>query len=542
MSSAPFIPIQDLVDVTISISPEVPASPQFNQGLIIGSSGVIPIGTRLVQFSTLAAMLSYGFTTSDPEYLEASFYFAQQPPPQYVWVGAQSTSGLNSANFHTGEAGTGYKVGDLVYPTQSGASGGAFQVTGIGGGGAVTTLVLVTSGSGYTVPASAVPTTTSGSGTGLEVDLTTGAFTVIPHTAAAGTGYSVGDIIAVSGTGVTGVSVQVTATIAGVVQNLKILNRGTISFGYTSTALATTGGTGTGLEVDITSLEGEPPLQAIIACRAASPVWYMFCCSNTSDADDLALALWAQTSVPTAVYFFRTPDANVLNNVTGNIAATMQADEYSFTLGIYSTIQNGASPNNVYFAAAAMGVAAGLNTGLAGSFYALFAKEVIGMTPEPLTQSQITTLQGLNINIYINYGNAFTFFTKGILPNGWRFWRRINLDMLASNIQFNVMDVWASTGVVPQTDQGEMLFLAAVNAAAATSFSIGYIALGTWNGVQILNLTPGTALPQGYLAQFPSYIGQTEAAREAGQAQPIYLAIIEAGSAESISIQVNVQS
>jgi hypothetical protein len=542
--STPYIPIQDLVDVVVSVSPQVPVNPTFNQGLILGSSGVIPTtgaNSRIRQYSTLAQMVSDGFTTSSAEYLQASFYFAQQPPAQFVWIGAQSPSGLYAANAHTGAAGTNYKVGDLIFPTQGSATGGVFQVGSVTSG-AVTSLLLITSGQGYTVPASAVATTTSGSGTGLTIDLTTGAASVIPHAANPGSNYLIGDIVSVTGTDVAGVSLQVTSTIAGVVTGLKILARGTISLGYTATGLTATGGSGTGLEVDITALEGEPPLQAVIACRAAQSAWYAFCCATTVDADDLALALWAQTSVPAAVYFYRTPDANVLNNVTNNIAATMQAANYSFVVGFYSTIQNGAAPNSVFMASAAMGVAMGLNTGLAGSFYALFAKQLVGMLAEPLTQTQITSLQSLNINVYVNYGNAFTFITQGLMPNGWRFWRRINLDMIVSNIQFGVMDVWTSTLVVPQTDQGEMLFIQAVNTAAATSAGIGYVAPGTWSGVQLLSLVAGTALPNGYLAQFPSYLTQTNADRLAGKAMPIYLAIIEAGSAESITIQVNVQA
>jgi hypothetical protein len=188
-----------------------------------------------------------------------------------------------------------------------------------------------------------------------------------------------------------------------------------------------------------------------------------------------------------------------------------------------------------------MGNAMGLNSGLPNSFFTLMFKQMVGISSEPLTQAQVNTLTSLNMNINLNYGNSFTFFQKGQMSNGQRFWQIINIDMLTASIQFNIMDQFVSLPAIPQTDPGETFLIHAVNQAAAQAALIGFIGPGVWEGVQILSLTPGTALPSGYYAQAPSYATQSATNRIARQAMPIYLAIIEAGAAESILIGVYVQ-
>lgn len=463
MASPTTLPLGLIVDVVVEISPISPASPTFNQGLIIGSSGVIPTtgaNARIRQYANLAAMLLDGFITSDPEYIAASLYFSQTPTAQFVWIGAQDPSGLKTFGVHSGSAGTGYAVGDTVTVTQGGAVNGVAQVTAIGGGGAVTTLALVTSGHGYSV----------------------------------------------------------------------------------ANGLATTAntGSGTGLEVDITAI-GEPPLQAVIACRAASFAWYTFMVTDAVDADHLALALWAQTATPVVQYFYSTADSDVVNGVTNNIMQQMQAAEYTRVFGMYNTTQGGTFPNNIYAAAAAMGVAMGLNTGLANSYFIMKFKTLVGIAAEPLTLAQISTIEGYKGNLYLSYANAYTFLEQGTMPNGQFFDEVINLDMLVSGIQFGVMNLLVGSPAVPQTDPGETQIIHAVNQACEASRIIGFIAGGIWRGVTILGLNTGDNLPNGYLSQAPPYSTQSPSDRAARKAMPVYTAIIEAGAVQSVLIGVFVQ-
>src|SRR5208282_4389386 len=108
-----------------------------------------------------------------------------------------------------------------------------------------------------------------------------------------GTNYKIGDVVTVIQAGGVGGTATVTsvASANGGVTGLSLLTAG---HGYAvANSLATSGGTGTGLQVDITVVL-EPALLAAQACRAASSQWYAFGVTDAGDADILALAQWAE--------------------------------------------------------------------------------------------------------------------------------------------------------------------------------------------------------------------------------------------------------
>lgn len=456
------LPLSQVVDVTVLISPQAPATPTFNQGLIVGTSNVIGSVTganpRVRRYTTLTAILADGFTLVSPEYLAASLYFGQVPAPQYIWIGRQDLTAISAATVDAG--GTGYVVGDIVTVVQSGASLGQLQVLTVTGG---------------------------------VVD------TVQPVQGSQGTLYSV------------------------------------------ATDLPTTGGTGTGLTVNITVI-GETALQAMEACRLASTQWWAACSLAAVDADHIAIGEWAQGITPQLMYFYTTGTAPSLNGTTGNVFSVLKAGSFSRAFGIYSTVQQGLAPNNIYSQAAAMGVAMGLNTGLANSYFTMKFKQLIGIIAEPLNLTQIGVIEGNNGNLYLDFANGdYNWIEQGVVASGQFFDEILNLDMLASNIQFNCVDLLTSVPSIPQTNAGQSQILNAVNQACAQSALIGFIAPGTWEGVTILNLSAGTSLPNGYTSQSASYLTQATADKVARKSMPVYVAIIEAGAVHSILIGVYVQ-
>jgi hypothetical protein len=176
MSTLPSaLPISDIIVVNVSVASGAIAPRPFNQGLIVGSSAVIPsygANARIRQYPSLAAMLADGFTSSEPEYLAAQLYFSQSPAPQEVWIGRQDLTAIQTAIPHTGNAGTGYVVGDVVGVTQSGGSHGFLTVLTVGGSGNVTSLGTTVGSQGTGYATATALATTGGTGTGLEVDIT----------------------------------------------------------------------------------------------------------------------------------------------------------------------------------------------------------------------------------------------------------------------------------------------------------------------------------------------------------------------------------
>lgn len=469
MGSVVTLPLSEVVDVAVLISPQTPATPTFNQGLIVGTSAVIGSVTganpRIRQYTTLAQILADGFNLSSPEYIAASIYFSQSPASQFIWIGRQDLTAIEAITLG-GTPGTGYAVGDTSIVTQVGGSLGTVVITAVTAG--VPTAVALVQG-------------------------------------AQGTGYTVANNLA--------------------------------------TTNAT--GTGSGLTIDITGI-GESPLQAVQACRTASPSWYLVVALAAADSDSIAIGEWAQTQTPQLVYFYTTNSTTVLNGTTGNVFSVLKAGSYNRAFGIYSTIQGGLAPNNIYAACAAMGVAMGLNTGLDNSYFTMKFKTLVGIITEPLTQSQINTIEGNNGNLYLSFANSYSWLEQGTVANGQFFDEVLNLDMLASDYQFSCVDLLVSQPAVLQTQGGQTQILNTINAANARSAARGFLSGGIWDG-QTINLggnnslIPGTSLPNGYTSLSPNYSTQSKANRAARKSMPVYVAIIESGAVHSILIGVYVQ-
>lgn len=470
MGTVATFPLSSVVDVSVSISPSIPATPSFNRGLIVGTSTVIGSVTganpRIRLYLSLAEVADDGFATDSPEYVAASIYFGQTPAPVYLYIGRQDLTSI--AELGLGNAGgTDWNIGDEFLVTQGGASLGRGIVTGA----------------------------TSGVATAVEF-----------VEGFQGTGYAIANNLA-------------TTAIAPAI--------------------------GTGLTADVLAI-GETPLQAVDACRIAQPGWYIVVALAAVDSDNIAIGEWAQAQTPQCVYFYTTGTPAALSCASGTVFAALKAGDYDRAFGIYSTTLSGLAPNNIYAAVGAMGVAMGLNTGLAGSYFTMKFKSIVGISAETdLTQTQVTLLETNNANLYLSFANSYVWLEQGVVANGQFFDEVLNLDMLASDMQFSVTDVLVANPAVLQTQSGQTLLLNAVNAACSRSASRGFLSAGIWTGATLsgngLNLTPGQSIPNGYLSQSPNYSSQAQSDRDARKSMPIYVAIIESGAVHSVLIGVLVQ-
>ena len=381
--------------------------------------------------------------------------------------------------------------------------------------------------------------------------------TAIPTAGNLGTGYVVGDIITVVQTGASNGQLRVAAIGSGGTVTTLTTIVGAQGTGYSiATGLSTTGGSGTGLDVSITAI-GETALQAAMVCRTVNSTWYPFMVTDAAPADHIALAAWTQSQVGT-IYFGNSAEINVLNGEAGNTFDTIYGASSSRTWMQYASTQNGLYPNQIYFTAAVMGQAMASNTQLANSsFTEKFSGGVplVGVYTEPLSTTQISNIEGAtpglgpNGNLFLNYANSFNILEQGTMMAENVFFDQIlGLDILASNIQFNVLALLTTTPKIPQTDAGQQLLIQAVENALNKSLITGFLASGIWKGQTInlgnVSLNPGQALPNGYWVGSQSYAtwaAQNPGAIAARQAPPIYVAIIEAGAVHFVTISVLVQ-
>jgi len=166
------LPLEDIVDIIVNLSPRAAIRDGFNIGLIVGTSDVISAKDRVKIYAVsmaLTSMISDGFTEDMPEYKAVALYCQQQPSPSRVAVGRWDNTEVEVINYsYNGSiavGGSGYAIDDeLAFGTFTA------KVTEVDGSGAITAFALSpTSGdSDVTLTAEAA---TGGTGTGATFDV-----------------------------------------------------------------------------------------------------------------------------------------------------------------------------------------------------------------------------------------------------------------------------------------------------------------------------------------------------------------------------------
>jgi len=96
------LPVSNVVNVDIIMSPSAATGRNFGSLLILGTSTVIPITERVRLYSSLDD-IGNDFGVSSPEYLAATAFFGQSPKPTQVYIGRWAKT---LATGETGEAET----------------------------------------------------------------------------------------------------------------------------------------------------------------------------------------------------------------------------------------------------------------------------------------------------------------------------------------------------------------------------------------------------------------------------------------------------
>lgn len=548
------LPLSTVLNVETFISPAGVPGPSFNRALIVGSSSRIPSvggsGPRIREYYNLEGMESDGFMDTDPEYLAAEIYFGQSPTPAYLSIGRQDLTAIKTFNISggtpvatTGSAAQGSTALTVADPTGI-IVGQLVSGTGI----APLTFVMAVDSATSVVTLSL----------GTTAILSSGAVTFTALIG--GHGYVAGDIVTVVQSGASFGQLQVTGTrtsgsTTGVVTALELVE-GSQGTGYAAlNTNSVTGGTGTGLEVDISAI-GETPLEAVQACRAADAGWY--CCmfvGTATDTDHVNIATYIEAAYPASTYFVTTGEVIVLTAPSTSLPAQLQALGFNRTWIDYSTVQGGNAPNNIYASAEPMGMAMGRNTGAAGSYFDIMFKPGSGVVPEPLTSSQVAAIcgtndrssQGLNCNCKLPFQGGYSWWMYGTMASGIFFDIILNVDMLASDIQYSGVNLLTSIPALPITEGGMAMMRNVISGACQRAQVRGFIApSGTWDGVNIgignAAINNGDALPKGYALYAPPVSSLSSAQRAARVLPSIVVLVIESESGHSLTVDVNLQA
>lgn len=250
--------------------------------------------------------------------------------------------------------------------------------------------------------------------------------------------------------------------------------------------------------------------------------------ANPSDYDDFFAAVEA-SGTPKVCFVDIT---SAFTTQTTDIATYYKDRGYNRVFTFHN------SSATAFVAPAVLGLISGLNSMRANSAYTATYKSLVGVTPEDLTQTELTFLVENNANVYCNFGDRYSFTYPFISCKGYHMDEVYFIDAAKFLIQQSVVSMLVSQRKVPQTESGMTMIINTIAAACEQLAEIGFISGGIWRGETVQDLKNGDAMQSGYYIQAGSIAAQPAADRAARKTPTIYVALLSSGAIEHVVIRV----
>lgn len=489
------LPVSDIVNVQVVMSPLAAQERNFGSLLIVGDSDVVDVSERMRLYTSIEGIAA-DFGTAAAEYKAAMLYFSQSPQPQNCYVGRwarQSTKGTLRGGV--------LSSAQQVVGNFSGINNGAMNIT-IDGVVRQLTGLNFTAATNLNGVASVVDGALAAWGT-VQWDAYNGRFIV----KALSSGTTSGVSFASAPGGGTDVS--------------ELLGLRSTSGGYSVAGVA-----------------AETILAAVTELASQSSEWYglQIAAGVMPNAANIsAVASYIEAASISRIFGVTVTDAAALDgNSTTDLAAAIAALKLKRTFTQYSS-------SNAYAAASIFGRAFTVDFDGSNTTITLKFKQQPGITAETLTQTQAAALAAKKCNVFVKYNNDTAILQQGVMSNGYYFDEVHGTDWLQNAIQTDVYNLlYTSPTKVPQTDAGVNQIIARVSGVCDQAVANGLIAPGVWNAPGFGALSTGDTLSKGYYVYAPPVATQTQADREARKAPVLQAAIKLAGAVHSSNIIVNV--
>lgn len=488
------LPISRLINVSVSLTPTAAQQQNLSTLLVLGSTDVIDVVTRMRTYSTLT-QVSADFGTSAPEYLAAQLWFAQQPQPTNLLIGRWAKTATKGRLI----CGT-LSAANTLIATWNAITTGSLKVTIDGGSqSSLTALSFAASGN---LNAVAAVITAALTGATCVYNAVFNRFEFISN--------STGATSTVSFLSAGASGVDISGLLAGLV---------TSSGAYQANGIA--------LETALTA--------ATLFDLNFGQQWYALQMPEAVDADHQAVAAFIEATTAYHLYGVTTQAAGVLSSAsTTDIAFLLNASGYKRTVVQYSS-------TSAYAIASLLGRIltvdyTGNNTALT-----LMYKTEPSVTAEQLNTTQITTVETKSCNIFVAYNNATSIIEPAKCASGDYIDTVIGSAAFAVALQtagFNLL--FTSTTKIPQTDAGTHQLIAAFEAVCIQFVQDGWLAPGTWTGQNLGTLNTNDFMPKGYYIFAPPVATQSASARAARVSVPIQIAAKLAGAVHTVNLAVTV--
>lgn len=489
------LPVSDVVNVQVQISPLAAPTRNFGAALVVGPSAVIDTTERLRQYSSMTGVAA-DFASSAPEYQAAVRHFGQSPQPNILYIGrfAQTPT---SAVLHGGVL----SAAERLITNFTAVTNGGFTITVDGGTPKNVTGVNLSSATNLNGVAALIDTALTGASVTWNANIgrfdvtsdTTGASSTIGYASAPGSGT-----------------------------DLAALMRLTLARGASA---------------PVNGIAAETLVQALTALVDRSGDWY---------AATLAAQGVDSASIIAAAQFIEAQGKKRLFGVTltdpATIDPTSSLDLGSLlaTLNLKRTFAQFSS-SDPYAVASFFGRASTVNFQGSNTTLTMKFKQEPGVAAETLTSTQAQTLRRKFVNVFVNYDNATAILQEGTMVNGYFFDEVHGLDWLEDDVQTAVYNLlYTSLTKIPQTDAGHNVIKSCIEARLVQAVANGLVAPGVWNVGGFGTLKQGDTLQSGFYVYVAPVATQSQADREARKAVPFQIAVKLAGAIHQVNVIISV--
>lgn len=491
--------LDPVASVSISVTPAGAQVPGFGNGLIAGTSNVLPLYDRIREYAS-AAEVAVDFGTSVGEYLASVAYFSQEPAPETVKIGRIFTA-----------AQAAYLRGGVVSSTLSaytGVTDGGFDIT-INGVNRTIADLNFSGAVSVTAVAALIQTALNAALAGTTCTWSTTLFRFLITSPSTGTGQTIGYAVA--------------PTTGGPSADISAL-------------LGFTGATGA---VASQGIATESIATGLAALKLFDPDFYGLTLTSFAVVQDIKdAATWNQTAK--GLFFYTSQDPlDKLTATTTDLFSYMKAQGYTRAVGQFST-------TNPYAAVSLMARAMVVDFDQPNSTITLKFKKEPGVAAEALTTTEAAALKVKNANYYVSRSagsDGFLMIEEGVTGSG-RFIDEVHgLDWLEATLQVAAFNAMATaTTKIPLTDAGAAkIVLRLKKDGFDKAVRNGLLAPGVWDGENLGEVTSGDLLPAGYYVYASPVADQSSTDRDLRKAPPISAICIGAGAIHSATIAVTFQ-
>lgn len=481
----PTLPVSNVVNVQIVMSPVAASLRNFGAMLIVGSTDVIDTATRIRTYAASELPdIATAFGSDSPEYKAAVAFFGQSPQPTQVQIGRwakEATNGRISGRI--------LSTSEQEMANFTSISDGAFT---------------------------------------LKID---------------GTAVSVSSVDLSAQSNLNGVASQITTALQSKGTCLWdgerfVIKSATTGASSTVSEVSNTGLTvAMGLEADTTMVTGSAAESLLDAINALidRPTWYgCFIAADYEDDDAIEVAAAIEAASPSRVVAFTLTSTTELDgSQTSSLGYKLAESQYQHTITAYSS-------TNPAVAASILGRMATVNFSGSNTTITLKFKQCPGVTPENLTVSQANALRANNVNVFVDYDNDTSILQEGVMAGGWFIDERHGLDWLQNYVQTNFWNLLYTSGKIGQDEQGQTDIIANVSASLEQGVTNGLIGPGIWNSDGFGALSRGDTLSTGYYVYMQPIDEQSQADREARKATPVQCAVKLRGAVHFADVTINV--